>query len=164
MSEELYIGTKLINAEPMTRQKYNDFRGWELPTDEDGTDEGYLVEYLDGGKPNTDMYAGYVSWSPKEQFENAYRKTSGLPFGLAVEAMKKGKKVARVGWNGKGMFVFLVQGSTFKVSRAPLNQFYEEGTEVNYCPHIDMKTADNKIVPWLASQTDVLADDWYIIE
>ena len=161
---ELYIGTKLINAEPMTRQQYNDFRGWELPTDEDGTDEGYLVEYLDGGKPNTDMYAGYVSWSPKEQFENAYRKASGMPFGLAVEAMKKGKKVARVGWNGKGMFVFLVQGSTFKVSRAPLNQFYEEGTEVNYCPHIDMKTADNKIVPWLASQTDVLADDWYIVE
>ena len=160
----MYIGTKLINAEPMTRQQYNDFRGWELPTDEDGTDEGYLVEYLDGGKPNTDMYAGYVSWSPKEQFENAYRKTSGLPFGLAVEAMKKGKKVARVGWNGKGMFVFLVQGSTFKVSRAPLNQFYEEGAEVNYCPHIDMKTADNKIVPWLASQTDVLADDWYIVE
>lgn len=86
---ELYIGTKLINAEPMTRAEYNAFRGWELPADENGDDEGYLVEYLDGGKPNTDMYAGYVSWSPKEQFENAYRKTSGLPFGLAVEAMIK---------------------------------------------------------------------------
>ena len=160
----MYIGTKLVNAVPMSRQEYNDFRGWQVPADENPLDEGYLVEYLDGGKPNTETYVGYVSWSPKEQFEKAYRKASGMPFGLAVDAMKMGKKVARVGWNGKGMFVFLVQGSTFKVSRTPLNQFYEEGTEVNYCPHIDMKTADNKIVPWLASQTDVLADDWDIVE
>ncbi|MBG2633258.1 DUF2829 domain-containing protein, partial [Klebsiella michiganensis] len=49
-----HIGVKLINAFPMTRQAYNDFRGWQLPADENGADEGYLVEYLDGGKPNTD--------------------------------------------------------------------------------------------------------------
>lgn len=49
----MFIGTKLINAIPMTRKRYNDFRGWELPADENGEDEGYLVEYLDGGKPNT---------------------------------------------------------------------------------------------------------------
>lgn len=160
----LYIGTKLINAQPMTRQQYNDFRGWELPADENGDDEGYLVEYLDGGKPNTTIYAGYVSWSPKEQFDKAYRKTSGLSFGLAVEAVKQGKKVARAGWNGKGMFLFLVPGSTFKVNRAPLLGIYPEGTEINYHAHIDMKTADGTIVPWLASQTDVLADDWSIVD
>ena len=159
-----YIGTKIIRAEPMTRQAYNDFRGWTLPADEDGSDEGYLVEYLDGGKPNTDTHAGYVSWSPKEQFDNAYRKTTGMPFGMAIEALKKGHKVARAGWNGKGMFLFLVPGSTFKVSRAPLLGIYPEGTEINYHAHIDMKTADNKVVPWLASQTDVLADDWCIVE
>lgn len=161
---DLYIGTKMINAEPMTRQQYNDFRGWELPADENGDDEGYLVEYLDGGKPNTTTHAGYVSWSPKEQFDNAYRKTSGMPFGLAVEAVKKGKKIARAGWNGKGMFLFLVPGSTFKVNRAPLLGIYPEGTEINYHAHIDMKTADGTIVPWLASQTDVLADDWIVVE
>lgn len=161
---ELYIGTKLINTEPMNRQQYNDFRGWQLPADEDGADEGYLVEYLDGGKPNTTTHAGYVSWSPKETFENAYRKTSGMSFGLAVEALKLRKKVARAGWNGKGMFLFLVQGSTFKVNRAPLLGVYPEGTEIKYHAHIDMKTADGMIVPWLASQTDVLADDWQIIE
>ncbi|HEN1221992.1 TPA: DUF2829 domain-containing protein, partial [Klebsiella pneumoniae] len=49
-----HIGVKLINAFPMTRQAYNDFRGWQLPADENGSDDGYLVEYLDGGKPNTD--------------------------------------------------------------------------------------------------------------
>ncbi len=79
------------------------------------------------------------------------------------EAMKSGKKVSRSGCNGKGMFLFLVNGSKFKVSRAPLNTIYEEGTEVEYCPHIDMKTADNKIVPWLASQADVLAEDWGLV-
>lgn len=87
-----------------------------------------------------------------------------LDFGEAVRQMKLGNKVARSGWNGKGMFLFLVPGSTFKVNRPPLLGIYEEGTEINYCPHIDMKTADNKIVPWLASQTDVLAEDWEIVE
>lgn len=66
-----YIGTKLINAKPMRRDDYNFFRGWTLPADENGADEGYLVEYTDGGKPNT-TYAGYVSWSPKAQFDAAY--------------------------------------------------------------------------------------------
>lgn len=159
-----YIGTKILRAEPMTRQQYNDFRGWRLPDDEDGADAGYLVEYLDGGKPNTKTHAGYVSWSPAAQFDAAYRKTGGLTFGLAVEALKSGKRVARAGWNGKGMFLFLVLGSVFKVSRPPLLGIYPEGHEVTYCPHIDMKTADGKIVPWLASQTDVLAEDWSIAE
>ena len=68
-----YIGTKVINAMPMNRQDYNDFRGWTLPEDENGEDEGYLVEYIDGGKANTSQYAGYVSWSPKEVFEHAYK-------------------------------------------------------------------------------------------
>ena len=86
-----------------------------------------------------------------------------LTFGTALDALKQGHKVARDGWNGKGMFLFLVPGSTFKVNRAPLMGIYPEGTEINYCPHIDMRTADGKIVPWLASQTDVLADDWTIV-
>ena len=89
---------------------------------------------------------------------------TALTFGQAIEALKQGKKVARAGWNGKGMFLFLVPGSTFKVNKAPLLGIYPEGTEVNYCSHIDMKTADDKVVPWLASQTDVLAEDWDIVE
>jgi hypothetical protein len=161
---EKYIGTKIINAMPMNRADYNKFRGWELPADENGEDEGYLVEYTDGGKPNTTTYQGYVSWSPKEQFENAYRALTGLTFGMAVEALKAGKKVQRAGWNGKGMFLFLVAGSTFKVNRPPLLGIYEEGTEINYLSHIDMKTATGEVVPWLASQTDVLSEDWQILD
>lgn len=83
-----------------------------------------------------------------------------MDFGKALEALKNGKKVARGGWNGKGMFLFLVPGSTFQVNRAPLLGIYPEGTTINYHAHIDMKTADDMVVPWLASQTDILASDW----
>ncbi len=67
-----YTGTKTINATPMTRGEYNALRGWTLPADEDGNDEGYLVEYTDGGKANHPDFAGYISWSPKGVFERAY--------------------------------------------------------------------------------------------
>lgn len=67
----------------MTRASYNAMRGnWTLPTDEDGNDEGYLVEYLDGGKPNHPDFAGYISWSPKAQFDAAYLEigdVAGMP-------------------------------------------------------------------------------------
>ncbi|MCW5932045.1 MAG: DUF2829 domain-containing protein [Bacteroidetes bacterium] len=87
-----------------------------------------------------------------------------LTFSEALNEIKTGHKVARSGWNGKNMFVFLVPGSTFTVNRAPLLGIYPEGTVINYHGHIDMKTADNMVVPWLASQTDILAEDWNIVE
>ena len=83
-----------------------------------------------------------------------------MTFSEALEAVKSGKRVCRSGWNGKGMFIFLVPGSTFQVNRPPLLGIYPEGTTVKYHAHIDMKTADNQVVPWLASQTDILAEDW----
>lgn len=148
-----YIGTKVINAKPMNRLEYNEFRGWTLPADEDGADEGYLVEYVDGRNPNTQQYAGYVSWSPKEQFDNAYRETAGMTFGSAIEAMKLGLKVARAGWNGKGMYLTLI----------PAGNAMYQGFAMQDC--IGMKTAANQMQPgWLASQNDMLSDDWVIIE
>lgn len=159
-----HIGVKLVQAVGMTRGDYCDFRGWALPADENPDDEGYLVEYLDGGAKNTKQYDGYVSWSPKEVFERSYRTIEGMTFGLAIEALKAGKKVTRPGWNGKGMFLFLVPGSTFQVNRPPLLGIYPEGTEINYRAHIDMRTADGQIVPWVASQTDVQAEDWQIVD
>ena len=87
-----------------------------------------------------------------------------MNFGSALQALKNGQKVAREGWNGKGMFLFLVPGSVFKVNRAPLLGIYPEGTEITYRPHIDMRTVDGEIVPWVASQTDVLAEDWCVVE
>ena len=87
-----------------------------------------------------------------------------MNFSQILESIKAGKKAARLGWNGKDMFLFLVEGSTFTVNRAPLLGIYPEGTVVNYHAHIDMKTADGMVVPWLCSQTDMLAEDWMEVE
>jgi uncharacterized protein DUF2829 len=83
-----------------------------------------------------------------------------VDFGQALAALKAGGRVTRTGWNGKGMFLYLVPGSRFKVNRPPLLGIYPEGTEIDYLPHIDMRTADGSCVPWLASQADLLASDW----
>lgn len=85
-------------------------------------------------------------------------------FSEALKQLKMGRKVARSGWNGKNMFLFLVPGSTFEVNRHPLLGIYPEGTVINYRPHIDMRTADGTIVPWLASQSDLIEEDWVILE
>lgn len=158
-----YIGTKIIKAKPMNRQAYNDLRHWQLPTDENGDDDGYLVEYTNGGQANHEGFTRYISWSPKAVFEKEYKIDGALDFSGALKALKQGLKVMRNGWNGKNMFLFLVNGSTFKVNRPPLLGIYPEGTEINYHAHIDMRTADGQIVPWLASQTDMLAEDWAIL-
>lgn len=86
-----------------------------------------------------------------------------MDFGKALAAIKQGKRVARDGWNGKGMFLFLVPGSQFKVNREPLMSIMGEGAVVEYHAHIDMKTAQGYVVPWLASQADLLSDDWEIV-
>ena len=87
-----------------------------------------------------------------------------ITFSEALEALKNGKKVGRIGWNGKGMFLFIVPGSHFTVNRLPLLGIYPEGTGIDYRSHIDMKTAQDDIVPWVASQTDLLADDWQVVD
>ena len=83
-----------------------------------------------------------------------------MDFGQALAELKNGHRVARSGWNGKGMFLFLVPGSRFEVNRPPLLGIYAEGTVIDYQPHIDMRTAQGTVVPWLASQSDLLAEDW----
>lgn len=158
-----YIGVKLVNAKPMSRLAYNQLRGWELPADENGADGGFLVEYLDGGKANHPDFEGYISWSPADVFENAYRQVGNMTFGLAIEALKKGYSVSRAGWNGKGMWLVLVSGTAVQEA---IDITYGPGDGKPGCPVLDaiyMKTADDKFVPWLASQTDVLAEDWGIV-
>lgn len=169
-----YTGTKVVNAQPMTRLEYNVLRGWELPADENGDDAGYLVEYVDGGKANHPDYAGYISWSPADVFNRAYRQASGMTFGDAIAALKAGKRVARVGWNGKGMWLvymsgmsllpFNTQGTERKVNDRTA-KWIGEDTPLETLPYIAMWTADKRWLPgWLASQTDMLAEDWVIVE
>ena len=134
-----YIGTKIIEAAPAIRM------GGKV------CDEGYMVRYQDG----------YVSFSPKAVFEEAYRPIDGMNFGLAIEALKKGKKCRRAGWNGKNQHIELASAISYT---SP------EGTIVN----ANHEAIGNKAIAfcgtsgiqmgWLASQADMLADDWEIVE
>lgn len=161
---KLYLGTKLVKATPMTRGDYNAHRGWHLPSNENGADAGYLVEYTDGGQRNHEAHQGYVSWSPKDVFERAYRETDGgLTFGCAIAAMRAGLKVARTGWNGKGMFIYYVPPGRYQPTTTAAREFFCGGP-VPYREYIAMKTVDDEVVPWLASQSDILSEDWRIVE
>lgn len=146
-----YIGTKIVTA---------------APQEKDGK-EGYAVFYPDG----------YTSWSPKDVFEEAYRviNDGSLTFGLAIEALKKGYRVARKGWNGKGMWLSLSCDGTREVDAenfwSPHNAEFarQNGGKALVLPAITMKTVDSTgreaiLMGWLASQTDMLSEDWVIVE
>lgn len=68
-----FVGTKIVNAKPMTRGDYHALRGWATSINEDPSEAGYLVEYTDAQRPNIEGFPGYVSWSPADVFEKAYR-------------------------------------------------------------------------------------------
>ena len=170
-----YIGVKLVMAVAMLRGEFHANTGNpSMLSNEQAAEEGYEVEYLDGGEPNIEGRQGYVSWCPKEQFENANRPTDGMSFGMAVEALKVGHRVQRSGWNGKDMWLaymsamslpaFNTQDTNRKVNDRTA-KWIGEDTPLNPNAYIAMWTADKKWQPgWLASQTDMLADDWMIVE
>ena len=156
-----YIGTKIVQAEPARRFWFEKGETLVVPDSEElpkkvvdasVCDIGYMVVYPDG----------YKSWSPKDVFEAAYRETSGMNFGLAIEAAKMGKKIARAGWNGKNQYVEL--GHDFSYT-APGD------IPVRPVQHLDIGSealvfvgTRGRQVGWLASQADMLADDWQIVE
>ena len=93
-------------------------------------------------------------------FQATYEKVSsiGVSFGKAIALLKSGKRVARLGWNGKGMFLFLRKGRMI----TGVDPASPMGGDFESLPHICMRTADGKCcVGWLASQTDMLAEDWF---
>ena len=143
---ERYIGTKIIEAEPMTSEEFNEAIRQLFYSGNDK--RGYKVKYEDG----------YISWSPKDVFEKAYRATTGMTFGLAIEAMRQGKKVARKGWNGKGIFVELQVPDEYSKMTQPYIYIDTLGL------HTNNPKAPKGRVPWLASQTDMLSDDWEVVE
>ena len=164
-----FIGVKIVLGKPMTLGEYNKYRGWVIPPNENPKMPGYLVEYPpdpSSEKNHTD-HEGYISWSPKGAFDKAYRRTDGMPFGFAIEALKKDLKVAREGWNGKDMFLKLIPGNNVKVEINSCFKIVKPGDEAEL-PVLDfivMKTATDEYIPgWLASQTDMLAEDWFIVE
>ena len=152
----LFLGVKIIGAEPMTEHDFRRSKGM-TPEENEEDQAGYKVVYEDG----------YRSWSPKSVFEKAYRPTNGMNFGLAIEALKMGKKVARDGWNGKGMFIFIQNETSGPVKEGTpiFSEIARKNQGILVRAHIIMKAADDSIVVgWLASQTDMLSDDWCIVE
>jgi hypothetical protein len=83
-----------------------------------------------------------------------------ISFGAALHGLKDGKKLARAGWNGKGMWLQLYKPAEDEGVVAIING---EGKWLPLAPHILMKTATDEFVPWLASQTDILAEDWKVL-
>lgn len=164
-----YIGTKVVQAAPAVRYLMKDGNNMVIEKDDHlamaqvnmdevtGWEEAYLIVYKDG----------YSSWCPKKVFEEAYRQTDCMNFGLAIEAMKKGFRVARHGWNGKNMSVAYQKGYPEGI---PCNKNtaeawgMKEGELFKCRPYMQMRCADGTFQMWLASQSDILADDWYIVD
>lgn len=86
-----------------------------------------------------------------------------MGIGDAVTQMQGGKKVARAGWNGKGMFLYHVAPNGYKAQSPVAKAEWGEDGVVPYQAYIAMKTAQGTVVPWLCSQTDLLATDWEIV-
>lgn len=146
-----YIGTKIIEAEPAYRVV--DAEGNVRVVTEAaeakrcGTvDLGYKVRYPDG----------YESFSPKGVFDDAYHPINGMNFGLAIEALRKGFRVCRRGWNGKGIFIELQTPDAYSKMTSPYIYIDTTGLQTQNTE------APKSRVPWLASQTDMLAEDWEI--
>jgi hypothetical protein len=130
-----YIGVKIVQAEPETKNG----------------EDGYKVVYpAEFGKPE------YVSWCPKNVFEKHNCETTAMTFGHALEALKQGKKAARKNWNGKGMWIGYHGGTDHDIPGLPY-------LYIEY-PIGHPAYPKGCWVPWLASQTDMLSDDWYIVE
>lgn len=166
-----YLRQQRVKVQWMTRDEYNTFRGWQTPENENGSDMGVLTEDLNG-KPNTDKCEGYVQWIPADEFERQSTPVIDLElltFGEAIQALKKGKKIARQGWNGKGMFLFLLPAG--KIPKSVIHDGAlasvvdkVEGDHFEALGSIRMWTADGKVLTgWLASQTDMLAEDWEVL-
>ncbi len=166
---EKYIGTKVIKARAMNRGDYNEHRGWDIPKNENLDDPGHLVGYPDAhGNFDGELEGGchYISWSPADVFDVAYKPMTGMPFGMAIEAMKLGNKVARDGWNGKGMFVVYQKGypDGIPCNAQTAKAFgMQEGDLFKCRPYMQLRCADGSHQMWQPSVSDCLEEDWTVV-
>ena len=152
MKMKTYIGTKIIEAIPAIRKGGTVYeKDQPTPKSMDPEQEGYKVRYQDG----------YESFSPKDVFEAAYRETDCLSFGLAIEAAKKGKRIARRGWNGKNQYVELAERISYENAAHEVVNANHEAIGNKALAFVGTSGVQ---LGWLASQADMLADDWEIVE
>lgn len=104
----LFIATRTVQAKPMNRQEYNDLRGWQVPDDENPTDDGYLVVNSGVSERNVDGFDGYVSWLPKLAFDEQYKKYDTPIDRMQIEADDLDDKLLKLeAFINKGQPVFL---------------------------------------------------------
>ena len=161
----MYITTRNVNAVPMTADAYRISQGEESCEDYKSFD-GFLVTDIDG----------FQEWIGCKEFKDRYRdETKNMTFGDAIEYLKKGVLVSRSGWNEKKMYLFMRPEDTLPLdvivrAKSLPDSFKTKvlvnpnTTEVKFGAYICMKCADGSICNgWLASQTDMLSEDWCIV-
>ena len=155
------VPTKLVNGYPWPEglplpeisepEQINEHCGC---TAETRIEDGYMFTTSKDDK--------YPQFMTADEFEKVCRSTEDMTFGDALLVLKQGERVARKGWNGKNMYVFLAYEADF-VTDADISAF--DQLEVEVADMLVMKTAQDTFQPgWLASQADMLAEDWYIVK
>ncbi len=151
-----YIRCHIVKATPMTRGCYNSYRGWEMPSNEQAADEGYHIIYPDG----------YESWCPKAQFEAAGSPIDSMTFGRAIDACRYcGKRIHRKGWNGVDQYIEYRECAVLFPDDGS-GEIKHESTSHAFVFHgKNIRTGEtNEQVGWLASQADMAANDWVIVD
>ena len=87
-----------------------------------------------------------------------------LSFGEAIEAAKQGFKIARTGWNGSGMFAYIVPANSYPAQTGVAKEHFGENAMVPYRAYWALKTAQNDVATWSPSGSDSLAEDWIVVE
>lgn len=143
-----YTGTKTVKAMPMTMTKAQKVLGREIkPATVE--EDGYLVEYKDG----------YMSWSPKSVFEEAYHEANSVNFGRAVALLKAGFAVKRKSWSG-GKFLYYVPSASYPSMTDIVKSIADKDGKVLYKEYIAIRCKDGDVGFYTPTQCDVLADDW----
>ncbi len=133
----MYIRTLMLEADPRTRAEYNILRGWKLPDDENGDDKGYVLS----------DYAGGTSWITEAQFNKSVRGSGDFSVSESLLLAIEGRKVSRIGWNGKGAHITAHAGIN---GSRPFLIFVDANGTVS--------------IGWAPSQADIFANDWFLVE
>lgn len=196
-----YLGVKLVHAEPMSMNNFSRIcKGQDVSVDAPDRD-GYKVVYGDGytsWSPKEvfekayresrdydsiliDVNTNNGDWDYASGLNNVYTDDSGIvvnpgelvDFGKAIESLKKGKRISREGWNGKGLFVFKQVPANVGIQYVPnmqslpqdvKDEFVKRGENLNYSNQMCIVKHDNTIDSWVPSSSDVFAEDWCILD
>lgn len=161
MGKLMFVRQNIVEAIPMTRREYVESRGWTLPENENPDEMVYKVIYADG----------YVSMCPKDKFDARSIECgeTTVPFGYAIaECQYHGKRIARVGWNGEGQFVSfeeVLASEDGKLHTEPQGALGMVASSCFVFHFVNRKTGETGIqVGWLASQADMKAKDWIVLD